>query len=98
MDARMAVSPLGAGPASPDCKPGRRQKARLAREREIVRAASEVFAALGYDLANMQGTACRKPGRGSRAHLDGLPQALPLDSATSLRFKLAPGFQGDVPE
>ncbi len=54
MDARMAVSPLGAGPASPDCKPGRRQKARLAREREIVRAASGVFAALGYDLVNMQ--------------------------------------------
>lgn len=54
MCARNAVSPLGAGPASPSSKHGRRLKARLARKREIVRAASEVFAALGYDLANMQ--------------------------------------------
>lgn len=53
MCARNAVSPLGAGPASPGSKHGRRPKARLARKREIVRAASEVFAALGYDLANM---------------------------------------------
>ncbi len=39
---------------SPGSNHGRRLKARLARKREILRAASEVFAALGYELANMQ--------------------------------------------
>ncbi len=39
---------------NPGSNHGRRLKARQTRQREILLAASEAFAALGYDLANMQ--------------------------------------------